>query len=155
MTGVQTCALPISAQSRWREEMENEPVRFMLDTLPDALLAARARLAEFVGASLSRLAFVENATAGVNAVLRATRWREGDKIVLANHAYPAVKNTARFLAERHGLIVVEAEIPWPLSGPQAVIDAFAEALQGGARMAIIDHIFSPLGVVTPDRKSVV
>ena len=60
-----------AAQSRWREEMENEPVRFMLDTLPAALLIARARLAEFVGASLSRLAFVENATAGVNAVLRA------------------------------------------------------------------------------------
>ena len=138
-----------AAQSRWREEMENEPVRFMLDTLPAALLIARARLAEFVGASLSRLAFVENATAGVNAVLRTTRWRAGDKIVLANHAYPAVKNTARFLAERHGLIVVEAQIPWPLSGPQAVIDAFAEALQDGARMAIIDHVFSPLAVITP------
>jgi isopenicillin-N epimerase len=138
-----------AAQARWREAMEQEPVRFMVDTLPDALRAAGARLAEFVGASPSRLAFVENATAGVNAVLRSIRWQSGDRIVLANHAYPAVKNTARFVAERYGLTVIEARVPWPLTGPQAIIDAYTQALEGGARLAIIDHIFSPLAVVTP------
>ena len=138
-----------AAQLRWREEMEREPVRFMVDTLPDALRAAAARLAGFVGASPSTLAFVDNATAGVNAVLRSMRWQTGDRIVLANHAYPAVKNTVRFLAERHGLTVVEAEVPWPLTGPQALIDAYADALTAGTRIAIIDHIFSPLAVVTP------
>lgn len=138
-----------AAQSRWREVMEQEPVRFMVDTLPDALRAAGARLAEFVGASPSRLAFVENATAGVNAVLRSIHWQAGDRIVLANHAYPAVKNTARFFAERHGLTVIEAKVRWPLAGPQSIVDAYAQALEGGARLAIIDHIFSPLAVVTP------
>ncbi len=138
-----------AAQSHWREMMEREPVRFMLDILPDALRAANARLAGFVGASPSRLAMVENATAGVNAVLRSMRWQAGDRIVLANHAYPAVKNTANFLAARHGLTVVEAQVPWPLTGPGAIVDAYAQALAGGARIAIIDHIFSPLAVVTP------
>jgi len=138
-----------AAQSRWRDAMEQEPVRFMVDDLPDALRAAGAQLAGFVGASPARLAFVENATAGVNAVLRSIRWQAGDRIVLANHAYPAVKHTVRFFAERHGLVVVEAQVPWPLKGPDAVADAFAQALEGGARIAIIDHIFSPLAVVTP------
>jgi len=138
-----------AAQSRWREEMEREPVRFMVDTLPGALRAAGAHLAGFVGASPSRLALVENATAGVNAVLRSLRWKSGDRIVLANHAYPAVKNTVRFVAERYGLTVIEAQIPWPLAGPDALVDAYAKALDGGARLAIIDHIFSPLAVVTP------
>lgn len=136
-------------QSRWREQMENEPVRFMVDTLPGALRLAAARLAEFIGATASNLAFVENATVGVNAVLRSIRWHAGDRIVLANHAYPAVKNTARFFAERHGLTIVEAAIPWPLAGSDEIIDAYAQALAGGARIAIIDHIFSPLAVVTP------
>jgi hypothetical protein len=31
-----------------------------------------------------------------------------------------VKNAARFVAERHGLEVVEARVPWPLPGPEAV-----------------------------------
>ena len=43
-----------AAQSRWREALEREPVRFMVDTLPDALRAAGAGLAAFVGASPSR-----------------------------------------------------------------------------------------------------
>ena len=138
-----------AAQLRWREEMEHEPVLFMGDILPDALRAAGARLAHFVGASPSRLALVENATAGANAVLRSLRWKAGDRIVLANHAYPAVKNTARFLAERHALHVVEAQVPWPLTDPAALIDAYTDAIKGGARIAIIDHVFSPLAVVTP------
>ncbi len=138
-----------AAQIRWREELEYEPVRFMVDILPDALRVAAARLARFVGASPSRLALVENATAGANAVLRSMRWNAGDRIVLANHAYPAVKNAASFLAERHGLHVIEANVPWPLAGSEALIDAYAAAIKAGARIAIIDHIFSPLAVVTP------
>lgn len=138
-----------AAQSHWREAMEREPVRFMTDELPVALRGASARLAGFVGASPSRLAFVENATAGVNAVLRSMRWRAGDRIVIANHTYPAVRNTVRFLAERHRLTIIEARVPWPLAGPGDIVDAYAEAIAGGARLAIIDHIFSPLAVVTP------
>ena len=138
-----------AAQLHWREELEREPVRFMSDILPGALQTAGARLARFVGASPSRLALVENATAGANAVLRSMRWKAGDRIVLANHAYPAVKNTARFLAERHSLQVVEAQVPWPLADAATLIDAYAGAIEGGARIAIIDHIFSPLAVITP------
>ena len=138
-----------AAQTQWRELMEQEPVRFMSDILPDALRAAGARLAAFVDAEPSTLAFVENATAGVNAVLRSMHWKAGDKIVLANHAYPAVKNTAQFFAARHGLKIVEAQIPWPLKSGEAVIDAYTDALSDGARIAIIDHIFSPLAIVTP------
>lgn len=81
-------------------------------------------------------------------MLRSIRWNKGDRIVIANHAYPALKNTVRFVAERYGLAVVEARIPWPLSGPEALIAAYGQALAGGARLAIIDHIFSPLAVVS-------
>jgi isopenicillin-N epimerase len=95
------------------------------------------------------LVLVENATAGANAVLRSIRWNAGDRVVIANHAYPALKNVVHYLAERYGLIVVEAKVPWPLTGPEALVDSFARALAGGARIAIIDHIFSPLAVVTP------
>ena len=136
-------------QSRWRDELEREPVRFMGDILPDVLRVAGARLAAFVGASASNLAFVENATAGANAVLRSIRWNAGDRIVIANHAYPALKNTARYLAEHHGLLIIEAQIPWPLSSPEELAAAYVDALKGGARVAILDHIFSPLAVVTP------
>ncbi len=136
-------------QSRWRDELEYEPVRFMGDVLPEALRVAVTHLAAFVGASAPRLAMVENATSGANAVLRSIRWKPGDKVVIANHAYPAVKNTLRYLAERHGLNVVEAQVPWPLAGRDELIDAYMHATESGARLVILDHIFSPLAVQTP------
>ena len=139
-------------QSRWRDELEYEPVRFMGDVLPAALRIAVAHLAAFVGASVSRLAMVENATSGANAVLRSIRWKLGDKVIIANHAYPAVKNTLRYLAERYGLNVVEAQVPWPLAGPDELIEAYLQAVEGGARLVILDHIFSPLAVQTPIEK---
>ncbi len=138
-----------AAQARWQAAMEAEPVRFMSDELPGALFAARGRLAAFLGATPQRLAFVDNATAGANAVLRSLPWQAGDRIVIANHGYAALKHTAHYLAGRHNLTVAEADVPWPLANPQQIVDAYARAIEEGARLLIVDHIFSPLAVVTP------
>ena len=80
-----------AAQQRWRDTLEAEPVRFMADILPDALRHAGTKLAQFLQATPANLAFVENATQGVNAVLRSMRWNAGDRIVIANHALTMVQ----------------------------------------------------------------
>ena len=61
----------LETQAALREEMEAEPVRFLGRELDDRLDAAREALAAFVGAEADDLAFVTNATSGVNAVLRS------------------------------------------------------------------------------------
>src|SRR6266568_4626652 len=61
----------LAVQSALREEMEREPVRFLAHEIEPRLDAARTVLAGFLGASPDDLAFVPNATAGVNAVLRS------------------------------------------------------------------------------------
>ncbi|MBL8519821.1 MAG: aminotransferase class V-fold PLP-dependent enzyme [Betaproteobacteria bacterium] len=139
----------LESQSRWRARMERQPVQFMNDVLPGALAGARDRLADFVRSPRESLVFAVNATEACAAVLRSLDWKPGDRIVLANHAYPAIRNTVRFLAGRYGVVPVEAGIPWPLPGDDALVDAYADALRGGARLAIFDHVFSPLGVVSP------
>lgn len=40
-------------------------------------------------------------------------------------------------------------MPWPLAGPEEIVAAFEEGLQGGARLAIVDHVFAPLAAVAP------
>lgn len=139
----------LEAQTRWRETMERDPTHFMVELLPEALRAVIDRLAPVIGTTASQLALVENATAGVNAVLRSIRWQAGDRIVIANHAYPGVKAALRYVADRHDLTIVEAQVPWPLSDAAALIDAYDKALKGDVRLAIVDHVFSPLAIVTP------
>ena len=53
-----------------QEEMESQPVHFMVDLLPKRLRAAAEDLGAFIGAQGDDIVFVPNATTGVNAVLR-------------------------------------------------------------------------------------
>ncbi|MCE2990031.1 MAG: aminotransferase class V-fold PLP-dependent enzyme [Nitrosomonadaceae bacterium] len=138
-----------AAQQRWRDRLEAEPVRFMSDELPPALDAALASLATFVGVSRDNIVLVENATAGANAVLRSIDWQRGDRVVIANHGYPALKNTLRYLAQTRGIEVIEAPLPWPITDATQIVDAYVGALDG-ARLVVIDHIFSPLAFAIPD-----
>src|SRR5260221_3645820 len=85
----------LAAQSHWREVLEREPVRFMVDELPAALRAARAHLAGFVGAAPANLAFVENATAGAQAVLRSLCSAKGEPIRIAHPAPSPPRKNAR------------------------------------------------------------
>lgn len=139
----------LAAQHQWRERMERQPVRFMVDELPGALLAARTRLAGFLGTVPGRLAMVENATSGVNAVLRSIRWRAGDELVLAHHAYLAVRHTVHHLAERHGLVVRLVQVEFPIAGQDSMLEAYWSAITPNTRLVIVDHIFSTLAVRSP------
>jgi len=139
----------LAAQHQWRERMERQPVRFMSDELPPALCAARARLAAFLSTRPERLGLVENATAGVNAVLRSIDWQAGDELVLADHAYLAVRHTVQHLAERHGLVVRLVQVAFPLSGPEAILEAYWSAITPRTRLVIVDHIFSTLAAQAP------
>src|SRR6478609_3468386 len=103
----------LAAQQDWQRKMEAQPGRFMRAVLPDALRNAADRLGTFIGADGKDIAFVDNATTGCNAVLRSLRLAAGDEILVLSHGYGAVRNTVRFVAERAGARVVEAQIPFP------------------------------------------
>ncbi|HEY7869031.1 MAG TPA: aminotransferase class V-fold PLP-dependent enzyme [Methylomirabilota bacterium] len=136
-------------QSALRAEMEAEPVRFLGRELEGRLDAARAALGAFVGADPDDLAFVANATGGVNAVLRSLRLEAGDELLTTDHAYAACRNTLDYVAERTGARVVVATVPFPVSTPQAVVDVVLAGVTPRTRLALVDHVTSPTGLVLP------
>jgi len=136
-------------QAALRAEMEAEPVRFLGRELDDRLDAARAALAAFVRADADDLAFVANATGGVNAVLRSLRLSSGDELLTTDHAYQACRNTLDFVAERTGARVVVATIPFPVAVSRAIVDAVLEKVTPRTRLALLDHVTSPTGLVLP------
>ena len=81
----------LDEQRRLLEQMERDPTRFLALELSQALRTGAARLAAFVNAAGSDLAFIENATAGCNMVLGSVRLSPGDEILLTDHGYPAVR----------------------------------------------------------------
>jgi isopenicillin-N epimerase len=136
-------------QAELRAEMEAGPVRFLSRELDDRLDSARAALAAFVGADPDDLAFVTNATSGVNAVLRSRVFSAGDELLTTDHAYNACRNALNFVAERSGARVVVAPIPFPVASSGAVVDAVLSRVTPRTRLLLLDHVTSPTALILP------
>ncbi len=139
----------LAAQDEWRRRMEAQPTRFFSRELPDALRAAATVLAGALSAQPGEIVFVPNATTGCNAVLRSMRLGEGDEILHASHVYNAVRNTMVHVAERSGARVVSAELPFPRPDKATLLANIGKAITKRTRIAVIDHITSPSGLVLP------
>jgi isopenicillin-N epimerase len=151
------CPRPVlEAQQAWRARLEAQPVRFLARELEAALDEARTELAAFVGADPDDLAFVPNATHGVNTVLRSLRFAPGDELLADDHGYNAAVNALQAAAGRDGACVVIADVPFPghpdevpLAGPEEVVEAVLAAVTPRTRLALLSHVTSPTGLVFP------
>ncbi len=136
-------------QRKWQDLMENEPVRFFEDLMPGILQTTREKLASFLSCDADDLALVENATSGVNTVLRSLQFAPGDEILVPDHAYQACRNTIDFVAQRWGAKVVTVNIPFPINDPQQAVDAIMGGVTDQTRLAMIDTVTSPTGLLMP------
>jgi isopenicillin-N epimerase len=145
-------ATPIAVlekQSEWRRRMEREPVKFLARELEGLLDSARDALARFVGAGADDLALVTNATAGVNAVLRAQQFAAGDELLVTTHEYNASRNILDYVAASSGAKVVVVPVPFPIASPDLVIERVVNAVNAKTRLLLIDHITSQTALIFP------
>ena len=139
----------LATQSAFRQQMETTPVRF-LDPRHRPLQAPLDRMASFLECDAEGLAFVDNATTAVNAVVRSHRFEPGDAIVTLSHAYGAVANTLRWVCRERQLRLIEVPVPFPIADAELVLSALRPALaQSGVKLAVLDHITSATGLVMP------
>ncbi len=144
------CPRPVlEEQARLRTELERQPVRFLGQSYQERLDAARAELAGFAGAEPQDLVFVNNATTGINAVLRSLTLLPGEELLVTDHEYNATRNAVDFVARRTGASVVLARVPFPLASPAEAVDAVMAAVTPRTRLAVLDHVTSPTGLILP------
>ncbi|RKG74161.1 aminotransferase class V-fold PLP-dependent enzyme [Corallococcus terminator] len=136
-------------QSELRARLEAEPVRFLGREVEPLLDEARTGLAAFVGADADDLAFMPNATSGVNTVLRNLRFQPGDELLTTDNEYNASKNALDVACAGMGAKVVVAKLPWPVPSPDAVVDAVMAQVTPRTRLLLIDHITSQTALVMP------
>ena len=139
----------LQRQQQLRGQMEAEPVRFFMRSMLPLLDKSRHELAELLGARPHDLVFVRNVTTAINSVLRCLRFEPGDEILVTDHGYNACRNAVQFVAGRAGAKVVVASIRLPVESPEQVVDAVLQSVTDRTRLAVLDHIASPTGVVFP------
>ncbi len=149
----------LAAQRAIRDEVERQPSRFLLREIsglvgapraePTRLRAAAEAVARFIGARGADVVFVDNATAGANAVLRSFPLRPGDELLVTDHNYGAIARVAAFVARERGATVRTAAVPYPAFNRGRLLEAIERALTPKTRLAVIDHITSESAIVFP------
>ena len=90
----------------WRfallQEIERDPVAFLVEELPQRLQQARSVLGQLVGAQPAQLAFVPSTTYGLNELMvgLAPLLPPGSEIVLSDHGYNATANLVAHAAQQ-------------------------------------------------------
>lgn len=139
--------------------IERHPSRFLLRELtavsvgdppgrPPRMRTAATQVAAFVGGRGDDLVFVDNATTGINAVLRSFALAAGDEVLIADLGYGGVARAAEFAARERGASLRVVTMPYPCSA-DGVVNAWRDAAGPRTRLAIVDHITAESAVVMP------
>ena len=144
------CPRPVFERYQlWQRELEREPVDFLDRRLPGLLDEARATLAEYLTCSSVDLAFVENATTGVNLAARSVELRPGDEVLATDLEYGACDLAWEWVCRRTGARYVRAPIPLPLGEPGALADSLFASANEQTRILYASHVTSSTGLVLP------
>ncbi|MBI4350349.1 MAG: aminotransferase class V-fold PLP-dependent enzyme [Elusimicrobia bacterium] len=133
---------------RLQREMERNPVEFLGRRSAELLGRSRAALAGYLGAAPENLAFVTNATTGVNIVARSLPLRPGDEILTTDHEYGACDNTWKFVCRSTGADYAAAEIPLPFRAGEFADRVWAR-VGPRTRVIYLSHITSTTALILP------
>ena len=100
---------------------------FFVRRFPDALLATRQRLAQFLGARPEHLILVENATQAMNVVANSFPLQANDQVLLTDHEYGAVRRIWETTCQQAGAEVSTVCLPALFTDPQEVVEALFAA----------------------------
>jgi len=142
----------LAEQERLRREMESHPDAFMRRIHPDGPedrpRQVAAAMAEILGAPAGRIALVENATTGVQAVLGSLPFAAGDQILITDHQYNAVRLSVEARCRQTGAESRVVRIPLPTT-PDEVLQRIVAAAGPRVKLAVLDHITSSTALVFP------
>jgi isopenicillin-N epimerase len=149
----------LAVQQAIRDEIERGPSQFLLRAqsgltgvpteAPTRVRQSAQAVAEAMGARGDDLVFVDNATTGVNAVLRSFPLAPGDEVLVTDHNYGATLRVAQFVARACGGHVRTVTVPYPRFNPDELIAAVAGAITPRTRIAVLDHVTSESALVFP------
>lgn len=139
----------LAHQAAIRAEIEADPTGFFSFAYPKRIREAAVAVSRLLGGQGTDWAFVENASAGANAVIASWRLQRGEEVLFTNHIYAAVKNTLRHHAEPVGAVLTEIMLPRSYPGDDVFLDQFAKAITPRTRYVIVDHISSSLATLFP------
>ena len=144
------CPRPVfKVYQAWQRRLENQPIQFFQHDLAGLLSDTRGSLAAFIHANPDDLAFVTNATYGVNIVSRSLDLQPGDEILTSDQEYGSCENAWKFACRTTGAVYIQHPIPIPVHSPEEVVDQFWQGVNPRTKVIYLSHITSPTALRIP------
>ncbi len=144
------CPRPVfETYQAWQLELERQPVEFLGRRFDALLRAARKELGAYLHADPEDLAYVPNATTGLNIVARSLSLQPGDEVLSTGHEYGALDRTWRFIRHKQGARYLSHAPPMPLESREQVVEAVWAGVSERTRVLFLSHITSPTALIFP------
>lgn len=134
------------AVKKYTAQIESE-LEARVETGHDLLESAREFVGEFLGASVSEVAFVRNATEANGIIAGGLDLEPGDEVIFESHAHPGGSFPWLLQAEKRGVVVKLFE-PDPVS-VSGNITRIKELITERTRAVQVSHITAPTGILIP------
>ncbi len=143
-------AVPVATQRRQqllREQAERNPMQWFRERA-DRLTTTKQRIADYLGADTAHLALVPNASTGATIALTAIPATSGQRYVMTDHVYGAIRRAVERVAAQHGCAVDVVPIPLDADDDEVVRRLLTHVDERTACVAI-DQITSSTAKLMP------
>ena len=112
----------------------------------------RAEAGAFINAPVDEIAFTQNATVGMSMIANGLDLKSGDEVVTTDQEHSGGVGSWQLRGKRHGVVVKQVPMEAAFAkGPEAILQAFADAITPRTRVVMFSQITSGLGVKLPAR----
>jgi len=111
----------------------------------------RARMAAEWGVDKEEIAFVRNASEGLQIMQLGLDFRRGDEVLTTTQDYGRMVTTFQQRERRDGIVLRQIKIPTPAEDPAEVVRLFEQAITPRTRAILACHMINLTGQILPVR----
>jgi isopenicillin-N epimerase len=137
------------AYQDWQRRLERQPVLFLGRELDDLLLQSRTALGKYLNADAQDLAYIPNATHGVNIIAHSLQLRAGDEILTTDHEYGACDYTWEFVCAKADAKYLRLPVPLPVRSDEEIVEQIWAGVTPRTKAIFLSHITSTTALRLP------
>ncbi len=113
--------------------------------------AVRRELARFVGVGHDEIVITRNTTESLNTVIHGLELGPDDGVLYCAREYSSMREALEQRAERYGLKLQKIELPYLPGDPDAIVQAYADAITPATKVILVSHVIYLTGQILPVR----
>jgi isopenicillin-N epimerase len=133
----------------WQLRLERQPVLFLGREFNQLIYQARSALGQCLNTDPDDLAYIPNATHGVNIIAHSLQLQPGDEVLTTDHEYGACDYTWEFISSKTGAKYIHQPIPLPVSSDEEIVELFWQGVTPRTKVIYLSHITSSTALRLP------